>query len=336
MNRPWMKFCPSDWRADPRLRMCSLAARGLWIDIISYMHEGEPYGHLTIDGAIPDLRAIAALVGRPVGEVRKALDELEGRQVCGRSDSGAIISRRMVRDEERSSEGRSEVANRWGQSDGRTRSQRLTQARRKGTHTKEEFQAMVEVFDGRCVRCGSPGDILKDHIIPIYQGGSDALDNLQPLCAPCNRSKGPENVDHRDKALKDWKERLQKRLGYSEKTPREASTQKLEARDQKERKEDAAGAAPTSATKTYVFESGAIHLIQKDFDQWKQAFSHLDLEAELLALSEWAAKQPNWFFAVSSALAKRNRELKLAADRKTNGQLSYNDEYWRGRTPGIV
>lgn len=98
MVKPWLKFYPSDWRGEPRLRMCSLAARGLWIDLISYMHEGEPYGHLTIDGAAPDLDGIAALVGRPKTEVGKALSELEGKRVFSKTEEGVIYSRRMVRD----------------------------------------------------------------------------------------------------------------------------------------------------------------------------------------------------------------------------------------------
>jgi hypothetical protein len=97
-SAPWMKFYPADWRADPRLRMCSLSARGLWIDLISYMHEGVPYGHLTIDGVVPDLSDLSALVGRPVAEVRKAISELETKQIFSRTENGAIYSRRMVRD----------------------------------------------------------------------------------------------------------------------------------------------------------------------------------------------------------------------------------------------
>ncbi len=97
-KRPWLKFFPADWRADPRLRMCSLAARGLWIDLIAYMHEGEPYGHLTIDGKAPNLSGIAALVARPAAEVKKALRELEEKHVTERTDEGVIYSRRMVRD----------------------------------------------------------------------------------------------------------------------------------------------------------------------------------------------------------------------------------------------
>lgn len=96
---PYIKWFPTDWRADPRLRMCSLAARGLWIELIGYMHEGEPYGHLTINGSEPTLQDIASLVGRPVSEVRKALAELEQRQVYSTdAEQGTPYSRRMVRD----------------------------------------------------------------------------------------------------------------------------------------------------------------------------------------------------------------------------------------------
>jgi len=101
MSRPWMKFYPNDWRGDPRLKMCSYAARGLWIDLMSYMHEGLPYGHLTIDGVAPDLSGIAALTGRPAAATRKALAELEARQVFSRTPEGTIYSRRMVRDAEK-------------------------------------------------------------------------------------------------------------------------------------------------------------------------------------------------------------------------------------------
>lgn len=94
---PYIRWFPTDWRADPRLRMCSLAARGLWIELIGYMHEGEPYGFLTINGIPPTGEDIAALVGRPVSEVRKAMGELSARQVFSMSDD-KIFSRRMVRD----------------------------------------------------------------------------------------------------------------------------------------------------------------------------------------------------------------------------------------------
>lgn len=94
---PWFKFYPADWR-DPRLRLCSLAARGLWIDLITYAHDAEPYGHVVISSTKPSTEQIASLVGRPVKEVRAALQELRQVGVYSETSDGIIYSRRMVRD----------------------------------------------------------------------------------------------------------------------------------------------------------------------------------------------------------------------------------------------
>lgn len=41
-----------------------------------------------------------------------------------------------------------------------------------------------------CRLCKATGVRLEvDHIVPVARGGSDALDNLQALCIPCNRGK---------------------------------------------------------------------------------------------------------------------------------------------------
>lgn len=79
----------------------------------------------------------------------------------------------------------------------RIRSQRLSEARERGTHTPEEWQQILERFDFRCVRCGCMPDPrpCKDHITPIYLGGSDASSNLQPLCRECNTAKGPDTFN---------------------------------------------------------------------------------------------------------------------------------------------
>lgn len=44
--------------------------------------------------------------------------------------------------------------------------------------------------EGRCVECDSNFDIQYDHIIPVALGGASTVDNLQILCADCNRKKG--------------------------------------------------------------------------------------------------------------------------------------------------
>jgi 5-methylcytosine-specific restriction endonuclease McrA len=83
---------------------------------------------------------------------------------------------------------------------GKIRSQRLSEARELGTHTDEQWRDMLERFDFQCVRCGKrmPGALFKDHIEPIYQGGSDGIDNIQPLCGPCNAGKGAESINWAD------------------------------------------------------------------------------------------------------------------------------------------
>ena len=102
--------------------------------------------------------------------------------------------------ESRSKAGSAGAASKWGgnaRSTRATRSQRLSEAREKGTHVKEQWDAMVAHCGGKCVRCAASGPVVKDHIVPIYQGGSDGIENLQPLCNSCNSSKGPDTTDFR-------------------------------------------------------------------------------------------------------------------------------------------
>lgn len=93
-----MKFYPSDWRADPALRSCTIAARGLWVEMLALMHEAEPYGSLLINGARIDKKRMAALAGIKETECTVLMLELEGFGVFSRDDDGTIYSRRMRRD----------------------------------------------------------------------------------------------------------------------------------------------------------------------------------------------------------------------------------------------
>jgi len=92
-----MKWYPTDWRADPALRMCSLAARGLWIEMLGYMHEAQPYGHLLIGDRAPTAAQLAVLVGSTPKAVGTCLAELAAANVFSVID-GVMLSRRMVRD----------------------------------------------------------------------------------------------------------------------------------------------------------------------------------------------------------------------------------------------
>lgn len=112
-KNPWMKFYPTDWRSDPRLRMCSLAARGLWIELCGLMHESEPYGHLLVSGRAPTDAQVGVLAGAPSEQISDLIGELESAGVFSRTKDGVIYSRRMTRDMKKSA-----IARKNGQNGG--------------------------------------------------------------------------------------------------------------------------------------------------------------------------------------------------------------------------
>jgi len=243
----WSKFWWCDWQNDKALQLCSLAARGLWIELLGLCHASEQLGYLLINGEPPDCQQIADMLGKTSAkEIAKLLDELERRKVFSRTDTNTIFCRRMVRDADASAIGAAEVRKKWGDGElsGTTRARRLAEARKKATHTPEQWQAMVDAIGDRCLRCnhvaGDNGNgLVKDHIIPIYQGGSDGIENIQPMCRRCNAAKGPDTTDYRPP---DWEKRLGECLGeclgadqmMPRSAPRSTPTRSLEAEAEEE------------------------------------------------------------------------------------------------------
>lgn len=74
-----------------------MAARGLWIEMISLMHQANPYGHLLVSGLSPTDTQLAALVGCPSEQITPLVGELEAAGVFSRTRSGVIYSRKMTR-----------------------------------------------------------------------------------------------------------------------------------------------------------------------------------------------------------------------------------------------
>lgn len=112
------------------------------------------------------------------------------------------FNRRMEKKDEKSATARKNANAKWGNTNNANytkRSERLSAARQLGTHDKSEWDEMKSII-GHCVICGKSADeveIVKDHIIPIYQGGSDGIWNIQPLCRSCNSRKGADATDYR-------------------------------------------------------------------------------------------------------------------------------------------
>lgn len=100
MKRPAFQFYPGDWLQDASLRMCSIGARGLWIDMICLMHQGTPYGYLKVNHKDILPANLARMTGVTIPEVEGYLEELESAGVFERDENNSIYSRRMVRDEQ--------------------------------------------------------------------------------------------------------------------------------------------------------------------------------------------------------------------------------------------
>ena len=98
----WSKFYWADWRSDPALRLCSAAARGLWIEILCLCAESDEPGMLLVKGRAPSLPQLASLVAMSETEVVELLAELENNGVYSRTRAGVIYSRRMRNDAEKS------------------------------------------------------------------------------------------------------------------------------------------------------------------------------------------------------------------------------------------
>ena len=100
-TRPWMKWYPADWRAEPTLRMCSRAARSFWLDLLGLMHQSTPYGFLLISGISPTDKQLGGVTGDREADVTRWKAELLAAGVSSQDNNGVVYSRRMVRDHEK-------------------------------------------------------------------------------------------------------------------------------------------------------------------------------------------------------------------------------------------
>ncbi len=65
-------------------------------------------------------------------------------------------------------------------------------------HYREWYSKLAAATSLRCANCGGEENLVLDHVIPLARGGLSTIDNLQLLCAECNRLKGKLMIDCRD------------------------------------------------------------------------------------------------------------------------------------------
>jgi len=61
-----------------------------------------------------------------------------------------------------------------------------------GSHTLQEWNDLKRKYNYTCAICGKKEPeihLTQDHIIPLSKGGSNDIENIQPLCKRCNSIK---------------------------------------------------------------------------------------------------------------------------------------------------
>jgi 5-methylcytosine-specific restriction endonuclease McrA len=69
-----------------------------------------------------------------------------------------------------------------------------------GSYTTAEWVSLKARYSYRCLCCGEREPDIKltvDHVQPISKGGSNTIDNIQPLCGSCNARKNARHIDYR-------------------------------------------------------------------------------------------------------------------------------------------
>ncbi|HUD21518.1 MAG TPA: hypothetical protein VMQ60_01630 [Acidobacteriaceae bacterium] len=97
---PALQFYPGDWRKDIGVQSLTFHDRGIWFEMLMLMHESDIRGMLVLNGRPMPIESLARLLGLDIHVVNQTLSNLITTGVASvEPNSGAIMCRRMVRDE---------------------------------------------------------------------------------------------------------------------------------------------------------------------------------------------------------------------------------------------
>lgn len=262
---------------DPKVQRLSGDLFKAWVNLLCLASKGK--------GFLPDVRGIAFSLRTSVSKTEKIVGSLVEAGLIERS--GEALQPHNWAGRQFQSDSSAERVRRHREkraANGLQRQWSAPKELREAIYTRDQFQ---------CVYCQSTDDLTIDHRTPESRGGTHDIENLQVACRYCNAAK--RDMTHDEFVTRNGGVTLQKRHQNTEQNTTEQT--------------DSALRAPATNGK-YAFVAGVIKLNDKDLAQFVEAYSYLDVKAELLSLSDWAADQANWFHAVKGALAKRNRDVK--------------------------
>ena len=101
MKQPAILFYVGDWRKDLAIQSMSYHHRGVWFELLLLMHTSEQRGRLTLNGRPMSNADLSSLLGMTEQDCGNVISVFLAKGVASRDQNGAIINRRMVREEER-------------------------------------------------------------------------------------------------------------------------------------------------------------------------------------------------------------------------------------------
>lgn len=174
MEKAAFLFDVVEWQTAIAIRLCSIGAKGLYMELLTITHRSEPYGVAQLgDRVIPEDRLPWICGCSTAEQFTELLQELLDAGLVMRTPSGVLATKEM------------------------------TVFRRRTQITEEVRAAVMERDGGQCRYCGILSDrMTMDHVVPWSRGGSNEIENLASACVSCNAKKGDRTPEEAGMVLR--------------------------------------------------------------------------------------------------------------------------------------